>query len=166
MEFIEALLHRNPTKRLTSKAALAHKWIATNTSEATKYRIDSPVVDSIMSWVTAPKLQRACLSMVSWSFTNHQHALVRDYFVALDTDHDGVITLGELKRAMEDNEVHPGDEKTKEVQEILERIPETSMSYSEFLAAMTYRIIDLDEVMLGEEYDTKSRSQAPCCVLM
>jgi len=159
VEFIKALLHKDPSKRLTSKAALEHKWIITNTSEATKYRIDSSVVDSIMSWASAPKLQRACLSMVSWSFTNKQHALVRDYFVALDKDHDGMIKLAQLKDAITENGVQPSNEKTKEVHEILDRISKTSMNYSEFLAAMTYRIINLDEATVHsafQKFDTDS----------
>lgn len=156
-EFIKALLNMDPAKRLTAKGALEHKWIIKHCGDVDTCRIDDSVVDSIMSWINAPKLQRACLSMVSWSLTNSQHALVRDNFVALDRDHDGVIKFTEIKDAIAGCKGQPSDEKRKEVCEMLDRIPERSLNYSDFLAAMTYSHINLDEVTLRstfQKFDT------------
>jgi len=151
-EFIKALLHMDPAQRLTAKAALEHNWIFSHCGESDTCTIDCSVVNSIMSWINAPKLQRACLSMVSWSLTNAQHALVRDYFVALDKDHDGLIKWTELKDAIADSKGGLNDEKKNEVLEILDGNPEKSLNYSDFLAAMTYSHINLDEATMRSAF--------------
>mmetsp|Transcript_120651 Transcript_120651/g.232833 ORF Transcript_120651/g.232833 Transcript_120651/m.232833 type:complete len:533 (-) Transcript_120651:580-2178(-) len=151
-EFIKALLHMDPAKRLTAKTALEHKWIFSHCGKSDICKIDSSVVNSIVSWINAPKLERACLSMVSWSLTNSQHALVRDYFVALDRDHDGMIKWTELKDAIADSKGKLDDEKKNEVLEILDGNPEKSLNYSDFLAAMTYSHINLDEATMRSAF--------------
>lgn len=149
-KFVQALLQHDPEKRLTSTGALEHVWITSNCSESAA--LDFEVVNSIVSWMNAPKLQRACLSMVSWSLTNKQHALVRDYFMALDKNHDGCLQWAEIKDAIEENKVLPRDEKMTQVCEIFSSSPDTSLTYSDFLAAMTYGHIDIDEANMHSAF--------------
>merc|ERR1712060_662824 len=70
-QFTRGLLEVDPKKRLSSKGALAHPWIRQHDAGA-KATIDSGIVDSLRSWNAAPRLGRACASMMSWCLSNEQ----------------------------------------------------------------------------------------------
>jgi calcium-dependent protein kinase len=144
-EFIKALLQVNPDKRIDSRAALQHRWIVGHCSNNNVMEIDAPVIDAIREWRLAPKLQRACMSLAAWSLTNEQHAVVRGFFLALDTDHDGAISPIELKETMM-QKLQMSEDK---VEEVLRALDGSHINYSDFLAAMSMSThISLDDDVL------------------
>merc|ERR1740116_539476 len=98
-QFTRGLLEVEPKKRLSSETALTHAWIM-QCCAGVDAKIDSGIVDSLRSWSAAPKLGRACASMMSWCLSNEQHAQVRDAFLAMDANHDGSISSSELRKVM------------------------------------------------------------------
>merc|ERR1711869_157125 len=96
---------------------------------------------ALCSWRTAPKIQRACLSMIAWSLGNEQQAKVRDYYLALDSDFNGAITVDEFKTHVE--HAWGGDAgAVHEVFEALDSNHDGQITYSDFLAAMIAVNID------------------------
>jgi len=90
------------------------------------------------------------MAMMAWSLTNKEQAQVREYFLALDRNHDGLISLEDLRQALA--KVQDDSNATAELSEALqqceERGEEWDIHYSDFLAAMTCSQIELDEDLL------------------
>mmetsp|Transcript_28144 Transcript_28144/g.49885 ORF Transcript_28144/g.49885 Transcript_28144/m.49885 type:complete len:568 (+) Transcript_28144:74-1777(+) len=150
MEFTRSLLEPNPAKRLTSKQALQHRWILGYSKKAAPTWDLVPIFDALRSWELAPKFQRVCHSMMAWSITNEHHAQVRDYFLALDKNHDGFISLGELQGVLV-QELNMSEPEASEALQVLWRHGDQKISYSEFLAAMLYS--NDDDVNLAVDDD-------------
>lgn len=148
-EFVRALLEVNPERRLTSGGALEHRWITQY--RADQNEIDVSVFEALRSWSAAPKMQRACMSMMSWTLTNKHHEQVRDVFLALDRDHDGTISPMELKEAMEGKLAVP-EADFQEMFQVLEQSGGVEIHYSDFLAAMMSTRINLDEDILSSTF--------------
>merc|ERR1712203_612487 len=99
--FVESLLVVEPEKRLTAEKALEHPWILKKHEKAER-PIDTDIVDGLRQFGQASKFRRACLEMMAWSLSNEERAQVREYFVAMDKNKQGTITLAELKQVMID----------------------------------------------------------------
>merc|ERR1712070_671390 len=97
------------------------------------------------------------MSMMAWSLTNEQQATVRDHFLMIDSNHDGAVSLPELKAVMVDKYGVP----EAEVATVFNMFAEThdrEVHYSDFLAAMACDNIELDEDLLHttfQKFDTK-----------
>jgi len=150
-EFTRSLLEVDPTRRLNSGTALEHKWITQNCA-AQNLDIDVSVFDALRSWSAAPKMQRACMSMMAWTLTNKHHEKVRDYFLALDRDHDGTISPAELREAMRGSRLSVSEATFQEMFQVLEQSGGIEIHYSDFLAAMMSTRIDLDEDILSSTF--------------
>jgi calcium-dependent protein kinase len=142
--FVRALLEVSPEKRLTAKTALQHAWLTTHCQEP---QLDlKPMVSALRSWSAAPKLLRACMCMMAWTLTNEQQAAVRDQFLVVDSNHDGAVSLAELRAVMVDKYQVPEEEVTT--------------IFSIFVAAhdQACEHIELDEDLLHitfSKFDTK-----------
>merc|ERR1712012_300645 len=91
--------------------------------------------------------RRACLNMLAWSLTTEDRTRLRNSFVELDKNGDGSISLGEMKKALEDN----FDIETEEVKEVftkLDACSEEEINYSDFLAAVLQDNIHMHEAAL------------------
>jgi calcium-dependent protein kinase len=145
-DFTKALLELDPTKRSTSKAALEHPWLKQSFQAAAPW-CDSSIICALRSWTLAPKLHRACMSMMAWSLTNKHHTEVRDHFLALDTNHNGTISLHELKEVLRRSDCDIQGE-VHQVCELLSQTQDAEIRYSDFLAAMLCSHLELDEDVL------------------
>jgi len=144
-DFTRALLTLDPYARLDAKSALDHAWIAKSFPQAPT--MDSSTIDALLLWRTAPKFHRACMLMMAWMLTNEQQALVRDYFLALDTDHDGAISFKELRNVMV-NQFQIAEHEVQQIFKLLDTTHHQEIHYSEFLAAMTASRIDMTDDLL------------------
>lgn len=150
-DFTEALLELDPSKRLTAKSALEHHWLKQSFQDA-RPPCDNSIVAALRSWHMAPKLHRACMSMMAWSLTNKHHAVVRDHFLALDKNHDGSICFDEFKNAMQGNGSDSNDSEVHEIFDLLAHDNEGAIHYSSFLAAMSCSFFELEEGLLKETF--------------
>jgi len=117
---------------------------------------------SLRSWALAPKLHRACLSVMAWSLPNARHAEVRDQFLALDKNHNGSISLEELKKAMM---VGSDPTANSDICKVFDLLPEehhSEMHYSDFLAAMLCSHIALDDSLIRSTFQRFDRHHSGC----
>jgi len=148
---------------LTAKSALEHRWISQSVDKATP-KVDVSILVGLQSWVAAPRLLRACMSMMAWSLTNKQHAQVRGYFLALDRNHDGVISIEDLQQALKQvqDDGNASVELSQALQTAAAEFQEFQIHYSDFLAAMTGSHIELDEDLLHltfQKFDRRGAGQ-------
>jgi calcium-dependent protein kinase len=148
--FTKALLEMDPAKRLTARGALEHHWLK-QTLEAMP-KPNSSIFAALRTWTMAPKLHRACMSVMAWSLGNKHHAQVRAHFLALDADHNGSISLHELKEAMLPIDCWTEDE-LSEVFDLLTHGQNGEVHYSDFLAAMACSHLELDDNLLQATFN-------------
>jgi len=150
MEFTKALLQVDPKKRLTAEQALEHPWIAQRETNA-QPEVDDKVVDALRQFGQASKFRRCCMEMMAWSLTNEERAKVRNYFVSMDKNHRGTITLQELKQVLQEKFNVPADE-TKAIFDSLDSNHDEEIHYSDFLAAMVNTRIALHDDLLKSAF--------------
>jgi calcium-dependent protein kinase len=148
-EFITGLLNTNPKARLTASSALVHPWILQNCKrEELLLKDPHHIVDALSSWKSIPKLRRACLTMLAWSLCEKERATFRDYFLALDSDHNGTISFAEFKKAMQ----RDCGIKTSKVNSIFQDLAhdnDDEIRYSDFIAVLMSKQMDkVDETLL------------------
>jgi len=153
--FVRGLLEVNPDKRLTAKAALQQPWILRNCQEP---QLDfQPTVSALRSWLAAPPLLRASMCMMAWTLTDEQQAMVRDHFLAIDTNHDGAVSSLELKDVMVKSHGVAEDE-VDAIFTVLTAAHDREVHYSDFLAAVACESIVPDDDLLRatfSRFDTK-----------
>eukprot|EP00403_Amphidinium_massartii_P015815 CAMPEP_0178424636 /NCGR_PEP_ID=MMETSP0689_2-20121128/28311_1 /TAXON_ID=160604 /ORGANISM="Amphidinium massartii, Strain CS-259" /LENGTH=564 /DNA_ID=CAMNT_0020046277 /DNA_START=47 /DNA_END=1737 /DNA_ORIENTATION=- len=157
LAFVQALLAVDPEKRLSASDALTHSWIVKR-EEKQKVEIDRGTVDALRSYGSASRFRRACLEMMAWSLSNEERALVRKQFLAMDKNKEGTITLGELKQVMMD-QFDISDEETRRIFEAMDSNHDSTIHYSDFLAAMLSTRIKLHGDLLlrtFKRFDTDS----------
>lgn len=155
--FTQALLQVSPEKRLTAQQALEHPWIASR-RQANTVAIDENVVDALRQFGKASKFRRCCLEMMAWSLSNEERAKVRQYFIQMDQNHQGTITLTELKKVLTDK-FNIADEETNAIFAAMDTNSDEEIHYSDFLAAMVSTRIALhDDLLMAafKRFDTDS----------
>mmetsp|Transcript_56615 Transcript_56615/g.143328 ORF Transcript_56615/g.143328 Transcript_56615/m.143328 type:complete len:548 (-) Transcript_56615:120-1763(-) len=151
-QFVTGLLQVDAKKRMTAELALKHEWIAQrNQSSSGENQMPAEVVDALRSFGQASKFRRCCMEMMAWSLSNADRAKVRQYFVAMDQNHQGTITLQELKQVLEDK-FHISEEETKAVFNALDSNNDEEIHYSDFLAAMVSTRIALHDDLLKSAF--------------
>eukprot|EP00415_Alexandrium_ostenfeldii_P000658 UN0658 len=87
------------------------------------------------------------MSLMAWSLNSQEMARVRDAFLAFDENRQGTITMGELKKALSGC-FEVTDEQVKPIFEALDTGANEEIYYSEFLAAMVSKRIEINEELL------------------
>jgi calcium-dependent protein kinase len=147
--FVQSLLEVKPEKRLTAQMALNHPFITRSCENDDEYVAIKPCCQALVQFSHASKFRRCCMEMMAWSLPNEDRAKVRDCFLSLDENHQGTITLGELKHALKDKLHMADDHEILQVFQALDYNHDQEIHYSDFLAAMVdaYRIDVNDEVL-------------------
>mmetsp|Transcript_38366 Transcript_38366/g.119345 ORF Transcript_38366/g.119345 Transcript_38366/m.119345 type:complete len:422 (+) Transcript_38366:2-1267(+) len=149
-EFVTSLLQVNPDVRLTAKSALKHKWIADRHSHKT-VEMDGSIIDALRSFGCACRFRRCCMEMMAWSLSNEERSSVRDYFISMDKDNNGTISLNELREALKDK-FHVPDEEAMRIFDALDTNHDEEIHYSDFLAAMVSTRIKLHDSLLADTF--------------
>jgi len=145
--FVQGLLQVDPIARMTAQSALQHEWIQTRNSPAAWSNVDANIVNALRAFSRASKFRRCCMEMLAWSLSNDERAQVRQYFIDMDQNKQGTITLGDLRSVLIDN-FHISDEETKQIFLAMDTNHDERIHYSDFLAAMVNTRIALHDDML------------------
>merc|ERR1719350_1854445 len=88
---------------------------------------------------------------MAWSLSNEERSKVRQYFVAMDQNHQGTITLTELRNVLVDK-FHITEAETMKVFDALDSNNDEEIHYSDFLAAMVSSRIALHDDLLQQTF--------------
>jgi Ca2+-binding EF-hand superfamily protein len=146
IEFVKSLLKVSVDQRLSAQQALEHQWIAKRKQKKSA-AIDDSVVDALRNFGKASKFRRCCLEMMAWSLSNEERAKVRQYFIQMDKNHQGTITLAELKEVLTEK-FHIADEESNAIFAAMDTNNDEEIHYSDFLAAMVSTRIALHDDLL------------------
>jgi calcium-dependent protein kinase len=109
IDFVKALLVRDPVVRLDAQAALNHRWL-TSALPTNRPVLSAASLRSIVSYAGAPSLRRAVLQLVARELSPDDVADLRRAFLDMAGDEEGTVRLSELKAAIRgDESVQPAD---------------------------------------------------------
>jgi len=151
MNFVLCLMRVNPDKRLSAQQALEHEWISTRHEQKGHAEVDLSVVTAFRSFAHASRFRRCCMEMMAWSLSNEERSQVREYFLELDQNHHGTISISELKTVLEDK-FHIHDKEVQEISRTLDTNHDGEIHYSDFLAAMLSTRIRLHDDLLPSTF--------------
>jgi calcium-dependent protein kinase len=95
-DLISKLLESDPAVRLTATEALEHPWF----SVATDKPLNNVVLSQLTDFTQKCQLKTAVLQAMSMSLSNSDLEQLQASFEALDQNHDGMITIDELRIAV------------------------------------------------------------------
>mmetsp|Transcript_111660 Transcript_111660/g.346472 ORF Transcript_111660/g.346472 Transcript_111660/m.346472 type:complete len:530 (-) Transcript_111660:203-1792(-) len=150
-DFTTSLLVVNPELRLTAQTAMDHAWMAKR-HQATDSTVDAEVVSALRQFGQASKFRRCCLEMMAWSLSNDERKNVREYFIKMDKNKQGTITLGELKSVLVEQFKVP-DAEACQIFNALDSNHDEEIHYSDFLAAMVSTRIALHDDLLRATFN-------------
>ncbi|KAL2241161.1 calcium-dependent protein kinase 18-like [Sesamum indicum] len=143
-DFVKKLLMKDPRARLTAAQALSHPWVREG-GEASEIPLDISVLNNMRQFVKYSRFKQFALRALASTLDDEELADLRDQFDAIDVDKNGVISLEEMRQAMEKD--LPWKMKDSRVVEILQAIDSNTdglVDFSEFVAA-TLHVHQLEE---------------------
>eukprot|EP00747_Dinoflagellata_sp_TGD_P148505 gnl/TRDRNA2_/TRDRNA2_176928_c3_seq5.p1 gnl/TRDRNA2_/TRDRNA2_176928_c3~~gnl/TRDRNA2_/TRDRNA2_176928_c3_seq5.p1 ORF type:complete len:523 (+),score=148.64 gnl/TRDRNA2_/TRDRNA2_176928_c3_seq5:44-1570(+) len=132
---IRMLLKMNPRDRYTAEQALNHVWVKNKAPKAAGVALQSSLVDNLRGFRSQNKLKKAALHVIASQLGESQIKALRDTFMALDGNGDGLLTVNEMKEGLAKaglKEIPP------DLQQIMEEVDSDGsgiIDYTEFLAA-------------------------------
>mmetsp|Transcript_104625 Transcript_104625/g.272323 ORF Transcript_104625/g.272323 Transcript_104625/m.272323 type:complete len:495 (+) Transcript_104625:75-1559(+) len=132
---IRMLLKMNPRDRYTAEQALNHEWIKNKAPKAVNVSLQSNFVDNLRGFRSQNKLKKAALHIIAGQLNEDQIKSLREVFMALDGNGDGLLTAAEMKDGLAKAGLK---EIPVDLQQILEDVDSDGsgvIDYTEFLAA-------------------------------
>jgi len=132
---IRLLLKMNPRDRYTAEQSLHHVWVKNKAPKAADVAIGAGMVDNLRGFRSQNKLKKAALNIIAGQLGDSQIKALRDTFMALDGNGDGLLTVNEMKEGLAKSglkEIPP------DLQQIMEEVDSDGsgvIDYTEFLAA-------------------------------
>eukprot|EP00439_Symbiodinium_sp_Y106_P036787 s827_g4.t1 len=119
----------------TAEQALNHEWVRDRAPRATNVPIGTGLVDNLKGFRSQNKLKKAALHVIASQMSDAQIKDLRETFIAMDEDGDGLLTVKELEEGMQRagmTEIPP------ELNDIIKDVDSNgsgTIDYTEFLAA-------------------------------
>jgi len=132
---IRMLLKMNPRDRYTGEQALNHVWVRNKAPKAQGVALDNALVNNLRGFRGQNKLKKAALHVIASQLGESQIKALRDTFMTLDGNGDGLLTVNEMKEGLTKcglKEIPP------DLQQIMEDVDSDGsgvIDYTEFLAA-------------------------------
>eukprot|EP00812_Abedinium_dasypus_P012548 NODE_605_length_1450_cov_685.542652.p1 GENE.NODE_605_length_1450_cov_685.542652~~NODE_605_length_1450_cov_685.542652.p1 ORF type:complete len:404 (-),score=135.79 NODE_605_length_1450_cov_685.542652:224-1279(-) len=149
---IRNLLKLAPKERYSAEQALNHVWIKNKAPQAKNVPIQSGLVDHLRAFRTQNKLKKAALQVIAQQLGESQIKALRDIFMQLDGNGDGLLTVAEMKQGLSNaglKEIPP------DLQAIMEDVDSDGsgvIDYTEFLAATLDKKTYNDENILWQAF--------------
>jgi calcium-dependent protein kinase len=142
---IRMLLKVNPRDRYTAEQALNHEWIKNKAPAAKNVSLQQDFVNNLRGFRSQNKLKKAALHIIAGQLTEDQIKSLRETFMSLDNNGDGLLTAQEMKEGLAKAGLTniPAD-----LQAILEDVDADGsgvIDYTEFLAATLDKRLYLQE---------------------
>jgi calcium-dependent protein kinase len=157
-DFIKKLLVMDTKARWTAQRALKHPWIADLTHKSNiSASSQKQLLRSLSSYAESSEFKKLALQAIAHKTTTGEIMQMREVFHAIDVDHDGSITLKELKNA------RLGTCSEKEIDDLFKSIDidkSGSIDYTEFLAATLEAQGEIQEQHIKDAFDVFDQDQS------
>lgn len=143
-DLIANLLLTDPSSRLTAVKALEHPWLSGNVSDSGL----TCLLPSLSTFFRCEKLRKAAHLAIAIYCTEEEIMELKSKFEALDSDHDGVISVSELQVGLEEF----SQEELADLVSGLDQDLNGVVNYSEFIAAALDESVYLKEEKLWSAF--------------
>jgi calcium-dependent protein kinase len=136
--FIEALIEKNPQKRLSATKAMKHKWLTKEISESAniwRTEIIGKVFKSIKQYPYISLLKTIALVIIAHHLTTEETIQIHQVFEQFDRTRIGEIHLADFTSAMRQIDAHSTDDDILYWFKNLNVYKDGDISYTEFLAS-------------------------------
>jgi len=132
---IRMLLKMNPRDRYTAEQALNHVWVRNKAPKAAGVAIGTSLVDNLKGFRSQNRLKKAALHVIASQLDEKQIKALRETFMHLDENGDGLLTAEEMKRGLEQAGLKEIPEDLKAILKEVDSDGSGVIDYTEFLAA-------------------------------
>lgn len=91
---------RPAEKRLTAEQVLEHSWIKNNISKGSSSGLPKVLTKRLSSFSCMRKMEHAILTYMASQASENETAALRKYFMHLDKNGDGVLSMEEMKTGL------------------------------------------------------------------
>lgn len=134
-ELICMLICMDPNVRLTAAQAMGHAWIKHKAPQAPEQPLKASTLTNMKSFKGQNNLKKAALHVIAQRLKEDEIKALTDMFSTLDINHDGTITLQELKEGIDKLQIAGLCSNMKELLVSMDVDGSGSIDYTEFLAA-------------------------------
>jgi calcium-dependent protein kinase len=149
--FVQGLLTVDPDKRLTAEAALQHPWVVASEKSLPKYDVDDDMYKNLSRFAGFSTLKRIAMEVVAFSLSHDEIKRLTNVFESMDSDHNGYVTFGGLKRELGKN-FKISDEELRKIFDALDEEHTGKVHVNEFVAATMQFKYHLDETHLKQAF--------------
>lgn len=158
-DLISRLLLLDPSKRLTADEALRHPWLS-GFAPSTEINLNSNIFTSLKRFTGNNKLKKAALAVIADQMTETEIVELKNQFMAIDADGNGVITVAELADALRTMGHGMIESEVTELVKGIDIDGDGLVDYPEFLAAtMKRNLANKEEYLVNafNYFDTKKQ---------
>lgn len=98
--FIQKLMRMDAHSRYTSQQALGDAWIKDQIPKASNFTLNEGFLNHLLCFADTNSLKSTSLHIIAGQLPDEQIKMLRDIFVVLDEDGDGLITENEMRESM------------------------------------------------------------------
>mmetsp|Transcript_86316 Transcript_86316/g.222299 ORF Transcript_86316/g.222299 Transcript_86316/m.222299 type:complete len:508 (-) Transcript_86316:486-2009(-) len=132
---ISGLLKMDPKERTTAEQALNHDWIKLKAPRAGNANLQESFVQNLREFRVQNKLKKAALHIIAGQLSEGQIKGLRETFIALDANGDGLLTIKELRDALGQSGLMKTNSDLQSIMDGVDSDGSGVIDYTEFLAA-------------------------------
>jgi len=134
-DLVRMLVKVDPSERLNAEQALNHSWTKNRAPRASNAPLPTNFVPRLRRFRCRSKFSKAVLHVIASQLNEIQIKSLRDTFLSLDDNGDGLLSLKELKEGLSRTGITDLPEDLKEIMEGIDADGSGVIDYTEFLAA-------------------------------
>ena len=158
VEFVRGLLTKDPDRRITIEDALRHDFLRQMQPSVNDIvrQPSAETVQTLAKFLGMSKARKMLLKAVAFSLNTSQISQLREGFHAIDADHNGLISMEELKQSMQATGVY-NKVRLEEIFQSGAVDRDAQLNYTEFCAAAMLRRLTIDEERLKLAFQNLDR---------
>jgi calcium-dependent protein kinase len=144
-DLVRMLVKMDPKDRLNAEQALNHSWIQNCAPQASNVSLPTSFVPKLRRFRCRSKFAKAALHVIASQLNEGQIKSLRDTFLSLDSNGDGLLTLSELKEGLSQAGITELPQDLKQIMEGIDADGSGVIDYTEFLAATIEKRLYIQE---------------------
>ena len=139
-----------PDKRLTAEQVLNETWVKDNAPKSNKNLLPLRK-DGFKNYANSTKLRKAVLTYIASRLSEEEIKKIKEAFESIDTDHNGKLSLEEMKKVFEKSDLN--FEFNEEIFKQIDTDNSGNIEYTEFISACIEKNVYLNEQKLKDAFN-------------
>merc|ERR1712113_667649 len=127
--------NRNVAQRYTAEQILHHEWIENLAPNSTAVKLQSSLLVNIRNFSSIHRFKKMALSVIASRLAEEQIKALKNTFMSLDANGDGLLTMNELRDGLTKASLDPNNPEIQELFKTIDSDGSGAIDYTEFLAS-------------------------------